>query len=289
VGRLCRQHRVTLLETTPTFLKLYLKRCEPSQFSSLKAVFVGGEKLPLDVARACADKFGVVPTEGYGTTELAPLAIANVPENRRRSELRQPTSKLGTVGRPLPGVSAKIVDVETGRDLGANQMGLLFIRGDNVMQGYLNDPRQTAAVLRDGWYNTGDLARIDDDGFVEIAGRQSRFSKIGGEMVPHVAIEEALESLVGDGSDSGELHFGVTAVPDENRGERLVVLHTPLCRKISDLLAELVERKDVPRLWIPDERDFVEVAEIPRGPMGKLDLGALNKMALASRSGSPSP
>jgi acyl-[acyl-carrier-protein]-phospholipid O-acyltransferase/long-chain-fatty-acid--[acyl-carrier-protein] ligase len=277
VGRLCQQHKATVLETTPTFLRLYLKRCQAEQLSSLDMAVVGGERLPLDLARAFADRFGVVPTEGYGATELSPLAIANVPENRKRQNQAQPSLKLGTVGRPLPGVKVKIVDPATGAPLDTNREGLLFVQGDNVMQGYLNDPDRTAAVIRDGWYDTGDLARVDEEGFVEILGRQSRFSKIGGEMVPHAKIEETLESLLG-GGDSEEIHFAVTAVPDEARGERLLVLHRPLPEPISDVVARL-GKSGLPRLWIPDEKSFVQVAKIPLRPMGKIDLGAVRHIA----------
>ncbi len=116
----------------------------------------------------------------------------------------------------------KIVDPDTLQPVGVDEPGLLLVRGPNIMRGYLNKPEKTAEVLRDGWYNTGDVARMDEDGFIRITDRLSRFSKIGGEMVPHIKVEDILQELAG----VTEQTFVVTAVPDERKGERLVVLHT---------------------------------------------------------------
>ena len=153
---------------------------------------MGAEKLPQKLAEEFHEKFGVWPTEGFGTTELSPLAAANVPDHRSNvKDASQTGSKMGTVGRPVPNVAAKVVDPDTGEELGLNKPGLLLFKGPNVMKGYLNRPEKTAEVIRDGWYNTGDIAIIDDDSFITITGRLSRFSKIGGEMVPHLRIEES--------------------------------------------------------------------------------------------------
>src|SRR5262249_60478350 len=131
-----------------------------------------------------------------------------------------------SVGRPIPGTSAKIVDPDTLVDLGIDQPGLLLIKGPNVMQGYLNQPEKTASVLHDGWYMTGDIARIDSEGFITITDRASRFSKIGGEMVPHIKVEEILQKIVRNGADDeAELQVVVTAVPAARKGERLVGVH----------------------------------------------------------------
>ena len=119
-------------------------------------------------------------------------------------------------------MTVKIIDPETLQPLGINQPGLLLVRGPNVMQGYLNQPEKTEAVLRDGWYNTGDIAMLDEDGFLRVTDRLSRFSKIGGEMVPHIKVEDKLHELAA----ATEQMFVVTAVPDERKGERLMVLHT---------------------------------------------------------------
>ena len=279
IGKLCHQHGVTITMATPTFLRGFLKRCTPEQLSKLDLVVVGAEKLPLDLAQAFEEKFGVMPTEGYGTTELSPAAAFNVPSHRAGNG-QQNTTKLGTVGRPVPGATVKIVDTETGEDLGTNADGLLLSKGPNVMLGYLNQPEKTADVIHDGWYDTGDIARIDDDGFIQITGRLSRFSKIGGEMVPHIRIEECLNKIVEDYDDEDpEIKIAVTAVPNEKKGERLIVLHKPFGRPADEVLKELAET-DLPNLWMPARDSFLEVETIPVLGTGKLDLKVLKQLAL---------
>ena len=138
-------------------------------------------------------------------------------------------TKHGTVGRVIPGCSAAVFDRETGEMLGKNQEGLLKIKGPNIMLGYLNQPEKTAEMIQDGWYNSGDMAIIDEDGFIRITGRLSRFSKIGGEMVPHILIEQEIAKILEeDLSDEHEVLCAVTAVPDQKKGERLIVLHKPM-------------------------------------------------------------
>ncbi|MHC4880614.1 MAG: acyl-[ACP]--phospholipid O-acyltransferase, partial [Planctomycetota bacterium] len=240
IGKLCELHRITIIAATPTFLKTYLKRCTPDQMEHMDLAICGAEKLPMSLAEAFNEKFGVWPTEGFGTTELSPLAAANVPDHRNNAAAEGQTgTKLGTVGRPVPNVAARVVDPDTGQELGINKPGLLHIKGPNVMLGYLNQPEKTAEVIQDGWYNTGDIAVIDDDGFISITGRLSRFSKIGGEMVPHLRIEEELARIVDDSSaDEPEIRVAVTAVPHEQKGERIVVLHKTLSKTIDDVLNE---------------------------------------------------
>ncbi|HEX6985266.1 MAG TPA: AMP-binding protein, partial [Planctomycetaceae bacterium] len=283
VGELCQKYRCTTLMGTPTFLRGYLKRCTKEQFDSLDLVIVGAEKMPLDLFREFEAKFGVVPSEGYGTTELSPLAAVNVPDHRAITPDRAGT-KFGTVGRPVPGVRVKTVDPDTLADRPRGESGLLFVTGENVMKGYLNRPDKTAEVVRDGWYNTGDIAVVDADGFITITGRQSRFSKIGGEMVPHLRIEETLVRLCGD-TDDGTPLLCVTAVPDEKKGERLVVLHRPLPKPVDQLLREFGET-GVPNLWIPDRTSFYEVEAVPLLGSGKLDLKRVKEVAL-ERSARP--
>ncbi len=162
----------------------------------MNLVITGSEKLPADLADAFERKFGTRPLEGYGTTELSPVVSTNIPPERARCP-NEPWCRSGTVGRPLAGISAKVVDLETGCDLGPDRSGMLLVKGCNVMKGYLGQPAKTAEVIRDGWYVTGDIAEIDGDGFIRITGRESRFSKIGGEMVPHLRIEEALSRILG--------------------------------------------------------------------------------------------
>jgi acyl-[acyl-carrier-protein]-phospholipid O-acyltransferase/long-chain-fatty-acid--[acyl-carrier-protein] ligase len=186
--------------------------------------------------------------------------------------------KEGTVGRPIPNVMAKVTDLDTGQDLKPNQAGMLWIKGPNVMKGYLNQEQMTAEVIRDGWYMTGDVAVIDEDGYISITGRQSRFSKIGGEMVPHIRIEEILNTLLAD-EEGDLLKAVVTAVPDVKKGERLVVLHTSIDKTPGELRKALAE-SGLPNIYLPSEDSFREIEAIPVLGTGKLDLRGLKKAAL---------
>lgn len=276
VGSLCRRHGGTILVATPTFLRTYVRRCEPEDFATLEVVVAGAEKLPTELAEAFDKKFHVRPVEGYGTTELAPAVSCNIPPSRKVSGSERGCVE-GTVGQPLPGVSAKIVDLETGEDLGTDKPGMLLIKGPNVMKGYLGQPEMTAEALRDGWYVTGDVAVIDQQGYIRITGRVSRFSKIGGEMVPHIRIEEALVEMLELGEDDPELV--VTAVPHAKKGERLVVLHTGLSQSPDEICRRLGQQ-GLPRLWIPSPESFSKVDQIPVLGTGKLDLKRVREVAM---------
>ncbi|HTQ39405.1 MAG TPA: AMP-binding protein [Pirellulales bacterium] len=280
VGKLCAEHGVTVFMATPTFLRIYLRRVEPEQFRTLDTVFGAAEKLPKELSDAFEARFGTRPYEAYGCTELSPLVAVNVPPSRNRDSSR-PAAREGTVGRPIPGVRAKVVHLETGVDLPPGETGMLLVTGPGVMKGYLNQPELTAKVIRDGWYVTGDVARIDADGFIEITGRESRFSKIGGEMVPHLKIEEALQQILG--GDEEHLMAVVTAVPDPFKGERLVVMHLPVNKTPEQIRREL-SAAGLPNLWIPASDSFCQVPEIPVLGTGKLDLRALKELALAKFS-----
>jgi acyl-[acyl-carrier-protein]-phospholipid O-acyltransferase / long-chain-fatty-acid--[acyl-carrier-protein] ligase len=275
VARLARTRGATILLATPTFLRSYLKRCNPDDLKSVEVVVAGAEKLPVALCEAFEQKFGVRPVEGYGTTELSPLVSVNVPPNRSRS--LQVDCKEGSVGRPVPGVSVKVVDTETGQSLPIDSPGMLLVKGPNVMKGYLGQPEETSRVMRDGWYVTGDIAQIDADGFIYITGRLSRFSKIGGEMVPHVRVEELLHEILGD-KDDGDVRAVVTAVPDRRKGERLVVVHTHLDMTPNDIGHRLADA-GLPNLWIPSPDSFLQVAAIPVLGSGKTDLKAVAELA----------
>lgn len=276
IGELARKHGATILMITPTFLRSYLKRCEPEDFSKLDVVFASAERLPPELADAFRDKFGVRPVEAYGATEMSPLVAVNIPENRAQGR-KPPTSKDGSVGRPIPGVKAKVVHLETGEELGPDEPGMLLLTGPNVMKGYLNRPDLTAEKVRDGWYVTGDVAKIDRDGFIIITGRESRFSKIGGEMVPHIKIEETIRQVLS--ADEDQVVATVTAVPDARKGERLVVLHTSIEKTPDQICRELTEA-GLPNLWIPSPDSFFEVESIPVLGTGKLDLKGVRDLAL---------
>lgn len=279
IGKLCREHRGTFLVGTPTFLRSYLRRCEPEEFVSLEVVVAGAEKLSRELADAFERKFGVRPSEGYGTTELSPVVSCNVPASRVDGPLKQGT-KEGSVGRPIPGVLAKVVHLDTGEDLPPGEPGMLLVKGPNVMQGYLGQPDKTAEVMRDGWYVTGDIALIDRQGFIQITGRQSRFSKIGGEMVPHIRIEEELVRVLRL-EDAEEIRLVVTGVPDPKKGERVVVLHTGLSESPEEVCRKLAAA-GLPPLWIPSPDSFCQVEAIPILGSGKLDLQQVKELAMES-------
>ena len=274
IGALVSKYKVTFLLATPTFLNTYLRRCTPEEFGSLRFVMAGAEKLPERVAVAFEDHFGIRPLEGYGCTECSPVVTVNTMDFRAAS-FRQVGAKRGSIGHPLPGITVRIIDPDTQQALGVDAPGLLLVRGPNVMQGYLNRPEKTAEVLRDGWYNTGDIAAMDEDGFLRVTDRLSRFSKIGGEMVPHIKIEEILQELSG----AAEQVFVVTAVPDEKKGERLIVLHTLADEALEACLNGLA-KSDLPALWRPRPDQFVRVEKLPYLGTGKLDLRKARELAL---------
>ncbi|MEZ6128755.1 MAG: AMP-binding protein [Planctomycetaceae bacterium] len=279
VANLTEKHKVTIITATPTFLRSYMKRCDTETMKTLNLVVVGAEKMPPELRDAWKQKYGFEPTEGYGATETSPLAAVNVPVNRC-SQPGVVMTKPGTVGKAIPGTQAAVFHPETGEQLGVNEEGMLRIKGSNIMLGYLNQPEKTAEVIKDGWYETGDVARIDNDGFIEITGRQSRFSKIGGEMVPHIRIEQELTRIIDDDlTDEPEILCAVTAVPDEKKGERLIVLHKPFKKPIAQVLDEL-KAAGLPNLWIPSTDSFLEMENVPLLGTGKLDLKAVKETAM---------
>jgi acyl-[acyl-carrier-protein]-phospholipid O-acyltransferase/long-chain-fatty-acid--[acyl-carrier-protein] ligase len=274
IGELCRKYRCTILLTTPTFLRFYLKRSQPEDFASLRVLMCGAEKLSPSLAQEFTEKFGVQPLEGYGCTELSPVAAANVPDWQEGS-VRQRGNKPGTIGQPVPGVAARIVDPETFAPRDTGEEGLLLIYGGNVMKGYLGRPQETREVLRDGWYITGDIGKFDEEGFITLTGRLARFSKIGGEMVPHQRIEDELHAIL----KTHERLCVVTAVPDQRRGERLVVLHTALNGVDQQQLVQELGTRGLPNLWLPSPRDFIQVPELPILGSGKVDLKRVKEIA----------
>jgi acyl-[acyl-carrier-protein]-phospholipid O-acyltransferase/long-chain-fatty-acid--[acyl-carrier-protein] ligase len=274
IGELVRRYRITFLVTTPTFLQLYQRRCTPEQFSSLRVVLTGAEKLPARLAQAFEDQFGIAPVEGYGVTECAPVVAVNCPDFRAAGYY-QPASRRGTVGQPLPGVSVQIVDPDSFTPLPPGTPGMLLVKGPNVTNGYLGREDLTANALRDGWYITGDIATLDDDGFLTITDRLSRFSKIGGEMVPHGKVEEALHLAATIDTQA----FAVTGIPDERKGEQLAVLHILDDVRIPEIVAKLAAN-GLPNLFIPPRGNFIKVDTLPVLGTGKMDLRSLKRIAM---------
>lgn len=283
-AELIERYKLTLLLATPTFLRGYLRKAEPHQLRSLRLIITGAEKLPIDLAKTFEERFKQRVFEGYGLTETSPVVSVNLPEPQpsRPGEHVQPSSRLGSVGRMAQGIAAEIREPETGRKLSLDESGMLWLRGPNIFEGYLHDPERTAEVIRDGWLKTGDIGRFDEDGFLYIEGRLSRFSKIGGEMVPHEAIEQKIIDLLGlAGRD--ERPFAIMGVQDEAKGEALVLL-SAVDVDLAQLRDKLREA-GVPNLWIA--KQILRVEAIPVLASGKLDLKRCQE--LIEQGGSSAP
>jgi acyl-[acyl-carrier-protein]-phospholipid O-acyltransferase/long-chain-fatty-acid--[acyl-carrier-protein] ligase len=273
---LIERYKLTFLLATPTFLRVYLRKAEPEQLRTLRLIITGAEKLPLDLATHFEKRFDKKVFEGYGLTETAPVVSVNLPdpEPGKPGEQVQPSSRLGSVGRLAPGMAAEIREPETDRKLSLHDTGMLWLRGANIFEGYLHDPKRTAEILRDGWLKTGDVGRFDEDGFLYIEGRLSRFSKIGGEMVPHETIEQKIIDLL-ELSGRDERPIAIVGVQDEAKGEALVLL-SAVDLDLAELRKKLQEA-GVPNLWIPKQVHRVE--SIPVLASGKLDLRKCQALA----------
>lgn len=275
VGELCKRWKCTIALGTATFLRFFLRRCQPDDFASVRLFICGAEKLPVSVAEDFRAKFGVLPYEGYGCTELSPAISTALPDVTVKG-VTQVANKPGTAGQPLPGNAVRACDLETGGRLPQGTEGVIWSTGPNVMLGYWKQPEKTAAVVRDGWYCTGDMGFVDEDGFVHITGRLSRFAKVAGEMVPLEKVEEELHLVL---ATNGDRALAVAAVPDPKRGERLIVLHLAEYRDRLPAAFEEVRKKGLPNLFIPDIRDCHPVEAFPVLGSGKLDLRALGDLA----------
>ncbi|MBY0512870.1 MAG: AMP-binding protein [Gemmataceae bacterium] len=267
VGVLAKKHRVTLFLSTATFLRFYIRRCEPDDFRTVRILICGAEKLPVKVQQEFQARFGLLPLEGYGCTELSPVVSANLPGDG----CNQP----GTVGRPILGVAIRAFTQDGREPLPTGVEGVLCVKGPNVMAGYLDQPGKTAEAIRDGWYWTGDVGVVQPDGFSRITGRVSRFAKIAGEMVPLERVEEELHEAFG----GGERVLVVAAVADDKRGEKLVVLYLDEAREKLGGLLEALPGRGLPNLWVPDERDCYRVEALPVLGSGKLDLKRVGELA----------
>jgi acyl-[acyl-carrier-protein]-phospholipid O-acyltransferase/long-chain-fatty-acid--[acyl-carrier-protein] ligase len=273
---LIERYKLTLLLATPTFLRGYLRKAQPEQLKTLRLIITGAEKLPLDLAKAFEERFGHHVFEGYGLTETSPVVSVNLPEPapRKPGEGVQPSSRVGSVGKMAPGIAAEIREPETDRKFSLHDIGMLWLRGPNIFEGYLNDPERTAEVLHNGWFETGDIGRFDEDGFLYIEGRLSRFSKIGGEMVPHEALEQKILTALGL-EGGAERAIAIAGVADESKGEAVVLL-SAVDINLDELRTKLRD-SGVPNLWIPKKISRVET--IPILASGKLDLGRCKELA----------
>lgn len=272
-----RDEAATALVGAPTFIRPFLKKATSAELRSLELVVTGAEKLPSDLYDAFLRQFHLEIMQGYGLTETAPVSNVNQPDPPLVTDTaeHQPGKRTGSVGRLMPGMTARIIDQETGAEKSAAETGLLWLRGANVFTGYLHDAEKTATALRDGWFVTGDLARFDEDGFLYIEGRLSRFSKIGGEMVPHGTVEQKIVEAFGWDQSEGPV-VAVSGIPDPAKGEALVLLTV---REVTpEALREKLTAAGLPNLWVP--KLVYRVETIPVLGTGKMDLKACRQLAL---------
>ena len=276
IAAVVERHRATIMLATPTFLRAYLRKVEPHQLRTIRLLITGAEKLPRDLAAAFEQRFGKTVLEGYGLTETSPVVSVNLPDPipSKAGESVQPSCRAGSTGKMAPGIAAEIRNPEMDEKLSLHDSGMLWLRGANIFDGYLDDPERTADVLRDGWFKTGDVGRFDEDGFLYIEGRLSRFSKIGGEMVPHETIEQKIATALGF-ADHGERQIAIIGVADEAKGEALVLLIS-LDIDLATLRKALTDA-GVPNLWIP--KTIQRIDAIPILASGKLDLGRCKEIA----------
>ena len=273
-----REEAATVLIGAPSFLRPLLKKAEEGELRTLELVISGAEKMPLELYDAFMEKFHIEILQGYGLTETTPVSNVNQPDPpiAGHSEEYQTGKRLGSVGRLLPGMTARIMDPDTKDDLPLTATGILLLRGANVFGGYLNDAAKTAETFRDGWLVTGDLARFDEAGFLHIEGRLSRFAKIAGEMVPLATVEQKLAD--GLGWEQIEAPKAViVSVPDPARGEALVIITTEVVGY--DSVRDTLVDAGLPNLWIP--KTILRVENIPMLGTGKVDFKTCKDLATA--------
>jgi acyl-[acyl-carrier-protein]-phospholipid O-acyltransferase/long-chain-fatty-acid--[acyl-carrier-protein] ligase len=271
------KYEATMLFATATFFRLYTRnrKLHPLMFKHLRMVVAGAEKLPEEIRDAFKTKFGLNIYEGYGATETTPVSSINIPDVLMIDLWRvQKGSKIGTVGLPIPGSSFKIVDPESFETLKTGEEGMILIGGTQIMKGYIGDPEKTASVIKelDGirWYVTGDKGKVDEDGFLTIVDRYSRFAKIAGEMVSLGLVESKIVKVLKE-----DTQIAITALPDTKKGEKLVLLlegDTDL-----DTIKEQIKSLEINSLFIPSE--YYKVENLPKLGTGKADFKGVKSLA----------
>ncbi len=267
----------TILVGTPTFLRMYTisKKVSSESMQSLRLVVAGAEKLRSEVRDGFEAKFKMSVYEGYGTTETSPGASVNLPDIKSPFKLR---NRPGTVGKAFSGTEFRIVDPDSLDPIPTGEDGLILIGGPQIMKGYLKMPEKTAEVIEliDGyrWYRTGDKGHLDEDGFLTIVDRYSRFAKIGGEMISLTTVEEEIL----DACKIKDLEIAATCLPDQRKGEKIVLLSTNNLDK--NELIKILSKAKINPLYHP--ASVLVVDEIPKLGSGKTDFGATKKIALVN-------
>ena len=283
LGKLISQYKATIMTGTSTFFRLYTKnsKVHPLMFESLRLCVAGAEKLREDVRYDFKKKFGKDILEGYGTSETSPVAACNLPDVLAPDFTVQVGNKIGTVGMAIPGTTIKIVDPQTFEELSTNEEGMILISGIQVMKGYLNDESKTSQVIKKirgkVYYITGDKGRLDEDGFLTIVDRYSRFAKLGGEMISLGAVEEKISKILTLGEDSS-VDFIVTSVEDEKKGEKIVLLISGVNEEFVTNLKEKMISSFDNKLMIPSTIKIVD--EIPKLGTGKKDFKGAKELAI---------
>lgn len=283
LNELIEQHKCALVVTTPTFARSMLRRAGAHTYDSVQLFVVGAEKLQTTVAEEFKEKCNVTLLEGYGLTETAPVCGVNLQETGPTPQQPYfvPGYKFGSIGQVLPGLAVRITDPDDDNvRLTLNEQGMIWLKGANVFKGYIGRDDLNEGIFRDGWFKTGDLGKVDLNGILTLGGRRSRFSKVGGEMVPHEVVENAIEDFVPHPEGFTGRAVAVVGVPDAQKGEALVLLscvHTSqLTQALDEIRSHLVEQ-GLPRLWCP--REIIPVETIPALPTGKMDLRGCQMLA----------
>ena len=259
ISELVREYKITFMTATPTFFYGYLQKSEPGDFSSIRFAIAGADKLPDKVYQGYLKKHGLTIYEGYGATETSPVISSTYPG----------VHKLGSVGPALPGVQVRIVDIHTDKILGPNEEGKILVKGDMVMEGYLNDYEETSLRIRNGWYDTGDIGVIDNDGYIWHRGRLKRFVKVGGEMVSLVKVEDVLSHLLPE-----DVICCVVDVPNPTKGADVVAAVANGNFDMHAVLKQL--KKELPSIAVP--RQFYVIDDIPMMASGKVNFRAVEKI-----------
>jgi acyl-[acyl-carrier-protein]-phospholipid O-acyltransferase/long-chain-fatty-acid--[acyl-carrier-protein] ligase len=252
-----REERVTMVVGTPTFLQGYLQKSDPGDFSQVRLLITGADRCPESLHKGFREKHGVALLEGYGTTETSPVISVNSPDHNRP----------GSVGRVLPNLHVRMEHYETGEECQRSEIGKILVKGDSVMRAYFDDFEATALRLRHGWYDTGDMGYMDQDGYLWHVGRLGRFLKVGGEMVSLVQVEDALQRAL-----PPAVECAVLEVPDALRGSKIVAAVSEAVNE-RELTATL--GAELARIALP--RHYVVVPELPKMPSGKIDYRALTE------------
>jgi len=247
-----RDDKPTLMVGTPSFFWGYLRKSEPGDFASLRLALCGADKCPDSLRQGFMDKHNMVLYEAYGTTETSPGISGNV----------EGYNKPGSVGLPFEGVKVKIEHYQTGEECAVGENGKILVIGEMVMKGYFNDFEETSLHMRHGWYDTGDMGNLDEDGYLWHVGRLKRFVKIGGEMVSLIRVENTLEKYL-----PNDVLCCVVDVPDSVKGARIVAAVT---ESIDEKKTLKKMAADLPKIALP--KIFTVIAEFPKMGSGKIDF-----------------